>query len=51
MAGMSDAVVIGAGIAGASTALSLRRRGLSVTLVSRVCCNVLSQSLPARRIT
>ena len=33
MAGMSDAVVIGAGIAGASTALSLRRRGLSVTLV------------------
>jgi N-methyl-L-tryptophan oxidase len=33
MAGMSDAVVIGAGIAGASTALSLRRRGLSVTLI------------------
>ena len=33
MAGSSDAVVIGAGIAGASTALALRRRGLDVTLV------------------
>jgi glycine/D-amino acid oxidase-like deaminating enzyme len=33
MAGSSDAVVIGAGIAGASTALALRRRGLAVTLV------------------
>jgi glycine/D-amino acid oxidase-like deaminating enzyme len=33
MAGTSDAVVIGAGIAGASTALALRRRGLAVTLV------------------
>lgn len=33
MAGTSDAVVIGAGIAGASTALSLRRRGLEVTLI------------------
>ena len=33
MAESSDAVVIGAGIAGASTALALRRRGLEVTLV------------------
>jgi N-methyl-L-tryptophan oxidase len=33
MAGTSDAVVIGAGIAGASTALTLRRRGLQVTLI------------------
>ncbi len=33
MAGTSDAVVIGAGIAGASTALALARRGLAVTLV------------------
>jgi N-methyl-L-tryptophan oxidase len=33
MAGVSDAVVIGAGIAGASTALALRRRGLEVALV------------------
>jgi sarcosine oxidase len=33
MAGPSDAVVIGAGIAGASTALALKRRGLGVTLV------------------
>jgi N-methyl-L-tryptophan oxidase len=33
MAGVNDAVVIGAGIAGASTALALRRRGLAVTLV------------------
>ena len=33
MAGTSDAVVIGAGIAGASAALALRRRGLDVTLV------------------
>ena len=33
MARMSDAVVIGAGIAGASTALALRRRGLEVTLI------------------
>jgi N-methyl-L-tryptophan oxidase len=29
----NDAVVVGAGVAGASTALALRRRGLSVTLV------------------
>jgi glycine/D-amino acid oxidase-like deaminating enzyme len=33
MAASSDAVVIGAGIAGASTALALRRRGLDVTLI------------------
>jgi glycine/D-amino acid oxidase-like deaminating enzyme len=33
MAGCSDAVVIGAGIAGASTALALQRRGLEVTLI------------------
>ena len=33
MAASSDAVVIGAGIAGASTALALRRRGLEVTLL------------------
>jgi N-methyl-L-tryptophan oxidase len=33
MAQTSDAVVIGAGIAGASAALALRRRGLEVTLV------------------
>jgi N-methyl-L-tryptophan oxidase len=33
MAGTSDAVVIGAGIAGACTALALRRRGLEVTLI------------------
>ncbi len=33
MAGSSDAVVIGAGIGGASTALALRRRGLEVTLI------------------
>ncbi len=33
MAGTSDAVVIGAGIAGASAALALRRRGLDVTLI------------------
>jgi len=33
MAGPPDAVVIGAGIAGACTALALRRRGLTVTLV------------------
>lgn len=33
MAASSDAVVIGAGIAGASTALALRRRGLGVTLI------------------
>src|SRR5579875_3331150 len=33
MARAADAVVIGAGIAGASAALSLRRRGLEVTLV------------------
>jgi glycine/D-amino acid oxidase-like deaminating enzyme len=33
MARTSDAIVIGAGIAGASTALALRRRGLEVTLI------------------
>lgn len=33
MTGMSDAVVVGAGIAGASAALALRRRGLEVTLI------------------
>jgi sarcosine oxidase len=33
IAASSDAVVIGAGIAGASTALALRRRGLEVTLI------------------
>jgi glycine/D-amino acid oxidase-like deaminating enzyme len=33
MAASSDAVVVGAGIAGASTALALRRRGLDVTLI------------------
>ncbi len=33
MARSVDAVVIGAGIAGASTALALRRRGLEVTLI------------------
>jgi glycine/D-amino acid oxidase-like deaminating enzyme len=33
MAASSDAVVVGAGIAGAATALALRRRGLAVTLV------------------
>ena len=33
MAATSDAIVIGAGIAGASTALALRRRGLEVTLI------------------
>jgi sarcosine oxidase len=33
MAASSDAVVIGAGIAGACTALALRRRGLDVTLI------------------
>jgi glycine/D-amino acid oxidase-like deaminating enzyme len=30
---VSDAIVVGAGIAGASTALALRRRGLEVTLI------------------
>src|SRR6201996_2431244 len=33
MGASSDAVVIGAGIAGASTALALRRRGLEVRLI------------------
>ncbi len=31
----SEIIVVGAGIAGASTALSLRKRGASVTLVDR----------------